>query len=91
MKDKNTWRGVTLLSVGTKLLARIVAMRTQEWLKTVLDEEQNGFRKHRGADDIHQVTRKLVHTFKRSKGGHTYVMAFYDIENAYVEMHCGSY
>ena len=24
MKDKNTWRGVTLLSVGTKVLARVV-------------------------------------------------------------------
>ena len=24
-KDKNTWRGITLLSVGSKLLARVVA------------------------------------------------------------------
>ena len=26
-KDKNTWRGVTVLSVGSKLLAGIVAAR----------------------------------------------------------------
>ena len=25
-KDKNTWRGITLLSVGTKLIARVVAI-----------------------------------------------------------------
>ena len=26
-KDRNTWRGITLLSVGSKLLARVVATR----------------------------------------------------------------
>eukprot|EP00973_Karenia_brevis_P081633 11317712-Karenia_brevis.AAC.1 len=26
-RNKNTWRGITLLSVGTKLLARVVAAR----------------------------------------------------------------
>ena len=82
-KDKNTWRGVTLLSVGTKLLARIVAMRTQMWLQEVMDEEQNGFRKGRGADDVHQVTMRLVDTLKRTKGNKTFIIAFYDIEKAY--------
>ncbi|CAE8616179.1 unnamed protein product, partial [Polarella glacialis] len=31
-QDKNTWRGVTLLSVGTKLLARVVASRLARWV-----------------------------------------------------------
>eukprot|EP00959_Pyramimonas_sp_CCMP1952_P186105 3891749-Pyramimonas_sp.AAC.1 len=30
LKDKNTWRGITLLSVGSKLLARVVASRVSE-------------------------------------------------------------
>eukprot|EP00959_Pyramimonas_sp_CCMP1952_P197751 4135646-Pyramimonas_sp.AAC.1 len=29
--DKNTWRGITLLSVGSKLLARVVASRVSQW------------------------------------------------------------
>eukprot|EP00969_Alexandrium_andersonii_P107415 4738442-Alexandrium_andersonii.AAC.1 len=29
--DRNTWRGITLLSVGSKLLARVVAARLQRW------------------------------------------------------------
>ena len=30
-KDRNTWRGITLLSVGSKLLARVVATRLRSW------------------------------------------------------------
>ena len=30
-RDKNTWRGVTLLSVGSKLLSRVVASRLRSW------------------------------------------------------------
>ena len=30
-KDKSTWRGITLLSVGSKLLARVVASRLRSW------------------------------------------------------------
>lgn len=29
--DKNTWRGITLLSVGSKLVARICSARLQRW------------------------------------------------------------
>ena len=31
MKDKNTWKGITLLSVGSKLLARVMATRLGSW------------------------------------------------------------
>ena len=56
MRIKNNWRGVTNLSVGTKILARIVAMRTQTWLKEALEEELAGFSPGWGTDDLHQVT-----------------------------------
>ena len=46
--DKTTWRGVTLLSVGSKLLARVVADRTQKWSEAWLHEAQAGLRKGRG-------------------------------------------
>ena len=58
--DKNTWRGITLLSVGTKILARIVADRVQRWLTPWRREDQNGFTPGRGTDDAHQLTRRLI-------------------------------
>ena len=39
-KDKNTWRGITLLSVGVKLLARVVATRLGQWAGEFMSEEQ---------------------------------------------------
>ena len=47
-KDKNTYRGITLLSVGSKILARVVAQRVQQWSETWITETQAGFRKGRG-------------------------------------------
>ena len=43
-KDKNTWRGITLLSVGSKLLARVVATRLRSWFDGHLGLHQFGFR-----------------------------------------------
>ena len=46
-KDKNTWRGITLLSVGSKLLARVVATRFRSWFDGHLGLHQFGFRRGR--------------------------------------------
>ena len=43
-QDKNTYRGITLLSVGSKLLARVVAQRLQRGPKL-------GFMKHKWGFD----------------------------------------
>ena len=40
---------VTLLSVGTKLLPRVVAARAQEWADGYISDHQNGFRRNRGS------------------------------------------
>ena len=81
--DKNTWRGVTLLSVGTKLLARVVAQRLSQWSDPWLNENQCGFRRGRGCDDALQVTRKIVEEATRAKGCDLIALKFYDIEKAY--------
>ena len=52
-RDKNTWRGITLLSVGSKLLAKVVATRLRSWLGLL----QFGFRREKGADDVLQIAR----------------------------------
>ena len=83
-KDKNTWRGITLLSAGTKIIARIVADRAQKWLEEgEICEQQCGFRKGRGIDDAHQVTRRIAEEVIRSTEGEEIIMDFHDIEKAY--------
>ena len=43
--DKNQYRGITLLSVGSKLLARVVAQRVQKLSEAWLAENQSGSEK----------------------------------------------
>ena len=67
-KDKNTWRGITLPSVGPKLLARVVAKRMAIWAESFLDESQNA-RKGRSVDDALMVARKMIEEFKKINEG----------------------
>ena len=52
-KDKNTWCGIgiALLSVGSRLLARVVATRLRSWFDGHLGLHQFGFCRGRGVDD----------------------------------------
>ena len=68
-KDKNTWRGITLLSVGSKLLARVVATRLRSWFDSHLGLHQFGFRRGKGVDDALQITRRLVEEVATSVDG----------------------
>ena len=81
--DKNTWRGITLLSVGTKVLARVVAARTQRWSEEFLGDEQNGFRRNRGVDDALQITRRVAESVTACKDGPNIRLTFHDLEKAY--------
>ena len=81
--DKNTWRGITLLSVGSKLLARVVAKRIQEWSEAWISEEQCGFRRGRGVDDSLMVSRRISEEVNRTVGSDWILMSFFDIEKAY--------
>ena len=82
--NKNTWRGICLLSVGSKLLARVVAQRTQLWSDGWLSEEQAGFRKGRGVDDVLQVTRRITEEAATTKPSDDVILIrLFDIEKAY--------
>ena len=83
-KDKNTWRGITLLSVGSKLLARVVATRLRSWFDGHLGLHQFGFRRGKGVDDALQITRRLVEEVATSADGSEGIeLSFHDIEKAY--------
>ena len=75
-RDKNTWRGITLLSVGSKLLARAVATRISTWSEDFLGEEQYGFRSGRSTDDALQVSRRLIEEASTLSHGEPVMMAF---------------
>ena len=81
--DKGNWRGVTLLSTGVKLLARIVAGRVQRLSEPFMDETQQGFRRNRGVDDVLQVTRRLTEEICFSRTGPEVRLTLYDVEKAY--------
>ena len=82
-RDKNTYRGITLLSVGSKLLARILASRVERWSEAWLHENQCRFRRNRGVDDVLQVSRRVLEEITRLAGDDWYTLSFFDIEKAY--------
>ena len=57
--DKNKYRGIVLLALLTRLLARILASRLREWSEKFLRRWQFGFRPARSTDDMLYVIRRL--------------------------------
>ena len=80
---KHNWRGVTLLSIRSKLIARIVANRVQTFSESFMDEQQQGFRRNRGVDDVLQESRRLTEEIVSSRGPQNVHITLYDIEKAY--------
>ena len=67
-----------MLSVGSKLLARVVATMLRSGF------HQFGFRRGKGVDDVLQVTRRLVEEIAGSHDdGDGVELSFHDIEKAY--------
>ena len=59
--DPNNYRGVCLLALGSRILARILAKRIGEWAETLklLDENQAGFRRGRSTADVVQIMVRI--------------------------------
>ena len=59
--NPNNFRGVCLLSLGSQILARIIAVRLFLWAEEMelLDDDQQGFRKVRSTADATQVMVRL--------------------------------
>ena len=57
----NNYRGVCLLSMGSRILARILADRLRIWSEkmALLDDDQSGFRKTRSTADVTQVMYRI--------------------------------
>ena len=59
--DANNYRGVCLLAMGSRILARIISKRIGTWAENLrlLDENQAGFRKGRSTADIVQIMVRI--------------------------------
>ena len=51
ISDCNNWHGITLLSVPSKILAKIIIQRISDAVDAGIRKEQAGFRKERGCTD----------------------------------------
>ena len=64
MKYCDNWRGISLLEVVGKVVARVIQNWLQELAEKLLPESQCGFRKGRGCNDmiftIWQMSEKAV-------------------------------
>ena len=60
-EDPNNYRGVCLLSMGSRIVARIAANRLKMWSEDmgVLDDNQAGFRSGRSTADSTQVMMRI--------------------------------
>ena len=72
-----------MLSVGSKLIARICSARLQRWSKPWLNPYQFGFKKGASIDDVQQITRTILEEATGSVHDRVYVFRFFDLEKAY--------
>ena len=81
LRHCNNWRGISLLDVVGKIMARIMKERLEVIAGKVLPESQCGFRKEPGCVDMIFVARQLVE--KAREHNHSLYMLFVDLRKAY--------
>ena len=81
LRKCDNWRGISLLDVVGKIMARIVKERLEKIADRVVPESQNGFRKGRGCVDMLFVARQLLE--KTREHNSTLYMLFVDLKKAY--------
>ena len=77
----DNWRGISLLDVAGKVLARIIQERLQIISERVLPESQCGFRKGRGCIDMVFVARQMVERCREHND--SLFVLFVDFQKAY--------
>ena len=60
LNNCNKWRGITLLSIPSKILAKIIVNRMSTTIDKCLREEQADFRKGRGCTDQFFALRNII-------------------------------
>ena len=72
LSDCNNWRGITLLSVTSKVLSGIIHRRILEKIDALLREEQDGFRLGRSCSEHIFTMRQILEQSKVMNGIQVY-------------------
>lgn len=83
-KDKDNYRGISLLNTITKLFTSILARRLEAWAdsENLIPEEQAGFRQGRGCIDQIYILNALVSINFKTKGRYLFAL-FIDLKKAF--------
>lgn len=80
----DNYRGISLLSVPGKVLAKVICNRLTPFVSSFLVDSQCGFRAERSTVDIVFATRQLVEkALEQNTGGKGICLAFVDIRKAF--------
>ena len=85
LSNCNNWRGITLLSLTSKVFSRILLTRMQKTVDTILRQEQAGFRKGRSCVDQIFTLRQIME--QSEEWNTTVYAAFVDYEKAFDSVH----
>ena len=85
LSDCNNWRGITLLSVPSKIFCKIITHRITSAVDQVLREEQAGFRKGKGCVDQIFALRNIIE--QCSEWQRQLYINFIDFQKAFDSIH----
>lgn len=85
LRDCNKWRGITLLSIPSKIMAKIIEQRLTEAVDKKLRNEQAGFRKGRGCIDQIFALRNIIE--QCTEWQRQIYINFIDFEKAFDSIH----
>jgi hypothetical protein len=85
LQNCDNWRGITLLSIPSKIFCRIVLTRIQKTVDTQLRREQAGFRQGRGCIDQIFALRNIIE--QCTEWNASLVINFIDFKKAFDSIH----
>ena len=85
LSDCNNWRGITLLSVPSKIFCKVIIQRIIQAVDDLLRNEQSGFRKGRGCTDNIFTLRNILK--QCSDWNRELYVNFIDHEEAFDSIH----
>ena len=85
LRNCNNWRGITLLSIPSKIFSKIIVQRLTDVVDQQLREEQAGFRRGRGCIDQMFALRNIIE--QSTEWQRQIYINFVDFEKAFDSIH----
>ena len=85
LQDCSNWRGITLLSIPSKILAKVIINRLSDAIDPLLRKEQAGFRKERGCTEQIFALRNIIE--QCTEWQRQLYINFIDFEKAFDSLH----